>query len=254
MHRFYIDPSQSQEKILHLSERESHHGLRVLRVRAGERAVTLDGAGTEYMCEVHETKQDLLTLKVLQKHMSTRPSYQITLLQAIPKGKMMESIVQKATELGVHRIIPLLADRSVIQLEEESAAAKVEKWQTTAIESIKQCGSAWLPQIETPISVGTYLARGERPDLPLIATLQPDAQHPRKFFREFIEERKRLPVTSSVWVGPEGDFTPAEISAIRSSGALPITLGPLILRSETAAFYCLSILNYELQASEIGGK
>jgi 16S rRNA (uracil1498-N3)-methyltransferase len=254
MHRFYIDPAQGQAKVLHLSERESHHGIRVLRIRDGERAVALDGAGTEYMCEVQQTDQDSLTLKVLQKHSSPPAPYQITLLQAIPKGKMMESIVQKATELGVHRIVPLLADRTVVQLQEESAAAKLEKWQATAIEAIKQCGSTWLPQIEMPMTVNAFLSRGERPELPLIATLQPDAQHPRNFFKEFCDDRKRLPTTATVWVGPEGDFTPAEINAIRGSGALPITLGQLILRSETAAFYCLSILNYELQAPGVGGK
>ena len=250
MQRFYIDPAQGQEKILRLSERESHHGLRVLRLREGERAVALDGAGNEFMCEVQAPKGDALTLKVLQKNSSPQVPFQVTLLQAIPKGKTMESIVQKATELGVHRIVPLLADRSVVQLPEESASAKVEKWQATAIEAIKQCGSAWLPRIETPLSVAAYLARGERPDLALIATLQSDARHPRKFFTEFSEERKRRPLSVAVWVGPEGDFTPAEINAIRGSGAFPITLGPLILRSETAAFYCLSILNYELQSPE----
>ncbi len=248
MHRFYIDPAQSQQKILHLSERESHHGLRVLRVREGERAVALDGAGTEYMCEIQETRGDELTLKVLQKNLGSRVPYQITLLQAVPRGKTMESIVQKATELGVLRIVPLLAERSVVQLQEESASAKVEKWQATAVEAIKQCGSVWLPQIEHPVTVAAFLSKGERPELPLIATLQPEAQHPRKFFAEFHQERKRLPFSVMVWVGPEGDFTPAEINAIRGSGALPITLGQLILRSETAAFYCLSILNYELQA------
>jgi len=250
MHRFYIDPAQGQQKILHLSERESHHGLRVLRVREGERVVALDGAGSEFMCEVQDIHDDTLSLKVLQKNFGARVPYQITLMQAIPKGKTMESIVQKATELGVHRIVPLLAERSVVQLQEESASAKVEKWQGTAIEAIKQCGSVWLPQIETPVSVAAFLSKGERPDLPLIATLQPGAQHPRKFFAEFSDERKRLPSSVAVWVGPEGDFTPAEINAIRGSGALPITLGQLILRSETAAFYCLSILNYELQAPD----
>ena len=104
------------------------------------------------------------------------------------------------------------------------------------------------------MTVNAFLSRGERPELPLIATLQPDAQHPRNYFKEFSDDRKRLPSTATVWVGPEGDFTPAEINAIRGSGALPITLGQLILRSETAAFYCLSILNYELQAPGVGGK
>lgn len=248
MHRFHVDPSQSQGPILTLSEKESHHALKVLRIRVGEKVVALDGAGTEFKCETIETTRDAVRLKVLQKNHIPPLPYQLTLVQAIPKGKTMDTIVQKATELGAARIVPLMAERTVSQLEEDTAASKVEKWQAICVESIKQCGSAWLPKIELPQTPAAFLASGERPELSLLATLQSDARHPRLHFREFAEERKRLPRTLSVWVGPEGDFTPAEINAIRSAGALPITLGPLILRSETAAIYCLAALNYELQA------
>ena len=82
----------------------------------------------------------------------------------------------------------------------------------------------------------------------LVASLQGDARHPREYFQNFISERQRLPKSVCVWVGPEGDFTPAEMNAIRQAGTLPISLGQLILRSETAAIYCMSVLNYELQA------
>ena len=144
--------------------------------------------------------------------------------------------------------MPLLSERVVAHLDEESAGDRAEKWRLVAIEAIKQCGSAWLPQIDVPLSPKAFLARGEKFDLPLIASLQPDSRHPRELFKQYFAERKRLPQTVCVWVGPEGDFTPAEMSAVKSAGALPITLGRLVLRSETAAVYCLSVLNYELQA------
>ena len=170
-------------------------------------------------------------------------------MQAIPKGKIIESIIQKATELGASRIVPLLSDRVATQLDDEGAAAKAEKWRQTAVEAIKQCGSAWLPQVEAPITPKEYLARGEKFELPLVASLQSDCRHPRDYFKTFFAEKKRLPKTVCVWVGPEGDFTPAEMNSIKSAGALPITLGRLVLRSETAAIYALSILNYELQSN-----
>ena len=248
MHRFYIEPAQSQNALLTLSERESHHATKVLRVRQGERVAALDGAGSEFICEVQDASREAVSLKVLQKNSHPPLPCQLTLCQAIPKGKTMDSIVQKATELGAYRVIPLLSERTVPQLEEDSASTKVEKWRAIAIESIKQCGSAWLPKIELPQTPAAYLASGERSELSLLATLQNDARHPRVHMAEFVEERKRLPKSLAVWVGPEGDFTPAEINAIRSAGALPITLGSLILRSETAAIYCLAVLNYELQA------
>src|SRR5205085_7324236 len=104
--------------------------------------------------------------------------------------------------------------------------------------------SPWLPQIEAPVTPKQFLARKEQFDLPLVASLQSEAKHPRQYFEAFQREHNRLPESICVWVGPEGDFSPAELEAIKSTGALPITLGPLVLRSETAALYCLSILNY----------
>ena len=250
MHRFYVPSDQAHDPVLKLSERETHHAVHVLRVRSGERVVALDGAGHEFMGETRSTEERVLGITVLQKTWIPPLPYQMTLIQAVPKGKTMELIVQKATELGAHRFVPMLSERTVPHIEEESAAGKMEKWRATAIESIKQCGSAWLPRIEAPRSPGGFLAEGDKFDLVLIATLQSDRKHPREHIRDFVADRGRMPRSVAVWVGPEGDFTPAEINAARSGGALPITLGPLVLRSETAAIYCLSVLGYELQAPE----
>lgn len=248
MHRFYLPPEQCRENTLVLTEREAHHALHVLRVRPGERVVVLDGAGQELMCEAQKPDSEQLKLVVSQRNKVPPLPHQITLLQAIPKGKIMEGIIQKATELGVHRIVPILSDRVTTQLDDETAASRAEKWQQTAVEAIKQCGSAWLPAIETPVTPKEYLGRAEKFDLPLIASLQNDRRHPRVHFKTFQTEKHRLPATVCVWVGPEGDFTPAEMNAIKSAGALPITLGRLVLRSETAAIYALSVLNYELES------
>jgi 16S rRNA (uracil1498-N3)-methyltransferase len=248
MHRFYLPPGQCRDKTLILTEAEAHHALNVLRVRHGERLMVLDGAGEELLCEVQKPEHGQLKVTVVQRNKVAPLPYQITLLQAIPKGKIIEGIIQKAAELGAHRIVPLLSDRVTTQLDDESAATKVDKWRHTAIEAIKQCGSAWLPQIEAPLTPKAYLARGEKFELPLIASLQSDCRHPREYFQTFYQEKQRLPKTVSVWVGPEGDFTPAEMSAVKSAGVLPITLGRLVLRSETAAIYSLSVLNYELQS------
>lgn len=248
MHRFHLPPAQVRANTFNLSETEAHHAVQVLRVRVGERVVVLDGAGQELLCEVVGADRQQVNLKVVQRHAIPPLPYELTLLQAITKGKTMDMIVQKATELGAHRIVPILSERTVAQVDTERATSKVEKWEATTIEAIKQCGSAWLPKVEAPVSPKDYLARGEAFDLHLIASLQEDSRHPRERFETFCAERGRCPRTIGIWVGPEGDFTPAEVNAIRSAGALAITLGQLILRSETAAVYCLSVLNYELQS------
>jgi 16S rRNA (uracil1498-N3)-methyltransferase len=248
MHRFYLPSNESSGSSLTLSERDAHHAAQVLRVRVGEAVAVLDGAGHEFICEVENVSRKSVSLNVRQKKFTSPLPYQITLLQAIPKGKIIESIMQKATELGVARIVPLLSDRVVTHLDEESSADKREKWQLTTIEAIKQCGQPWLPQIDAPTAPKDFLARGENFDLPLVASLQNDSRHPREYFEKFAAEKKRKPQSICIWVGPEGDFSPTEMAMIKSAGAFPISLGRLVMRCETAAVYCLSILNYELSA------
>jgi len=257
MHRFYLPPDRCGGESLRLEGREAHHALRVLRVAPGDPATVLDGAGREFLCDVRSTSRDAVQLRVVKKNPIPPPPCRITLLQALPKGKILESIVQKSVELGVHRVVPLLTGHVVAHLDGESAGHKREKWQQVAIEAIKQCGAAWLPQIEAPTTIAEVLNRkpktrnesGTVPsafDLSLVGSLQTERRHPREVFREFENANGRPPQTVAVWIGPEGDFTLDELTAIQASGALPISLGRLVLRVETAAIYCLSILNYEL--------
>ena len=248
MHRFHLPPEACQGLTLTLTDREAHHALHVVRLRRDERVAVLDGVGHEYQCEVREASRDSVTLAVLTKSAIAPLPYHVTLLQAITKGKAFETIVQKATELGAFRVVPLLSERVVSVPDEDAAANKVEKWKLIAVDSIKQCGSAWLPQIEAPTPLRDFLARHERFELPLVASLQDDRRHPRAVLDDYRLEHGRLPKSVGVFIGPEGDFTPAEIDAIKETGAFPVTLGPLVLRSDTAAVYALSVLNYELQA------
>jgi 16S rRNA (uracil1498-N3)-methyltransferase len=168
------------------------------------------------------------------------------LVQALPKGKLFESIVQKATELGVSQIVPLLSERVVTHLDAKDCAHKTQKWQAVAVEAIKQCGSSWLPRVMSPVTANQLLKQTEECEFALVGSLQPGAQHPHECFRTFQSKHGRMPRSARIWIGPEGDFTPEELGAIQASGACPVSLGPLVLRTETAAIYCLSILNYEL--------
>jgi hypothetical protein len=128
--------------------------------------------------------------------------------------------VQKATELGAHRVVPLLTERVVTRLtHEREAAQKVEKWRQVAIESIKQCGSPWLPEIARPVPLSQFIARVEPAELSLVAALSGNRAQPRRHFANFQREHQRLPRSIQVWVGPEGDFTPDELAAIRATGA-----------------------------------
>ncbi len=248
MHRFFLPPASCREDLLRLDGREAHHALHVLRIQRGERVTVLDGAGTEFFCDVESATKNSLVLVVKEKKFTPAPTCAITVLVAIPKGKIIESIIQKAVELGAHRIVPLLTERVVTQLDDDGAEAKREKWQTIAIEAIKQCGAPWLPNVEAPQTIAEFLARDEKIELSLIGSLQTERKHPRAWILEFQKTHGRLPQSAGAWIGPEGDFTLGELKLIETAGAKPVTLGALTLRVQTAAIYCLSFLNYELQA------
>ena len=248
MHRFYIPAENWNLDLLELDEAESHHALDVLRLKTGDRTVVFNGQGMEATAEITGVENRRVSLRAMQ-HAKTAPlPCRITLAQAVPKGKNMELIIEKATELGAAEIVPLLSERTVVQLDANEAARKREKWQTVAVEACKQCGQNRLPSVGRPVTPREFFHAGPRFDLMLIASLQPDAKPLKKILAEFVEDHKKRPASALILVGPEGDFTPAEIALAKSCGCSPITLGPIVLRTETAAIYCLSVLGYELLA------
>ena len=250
MRRFYLPPEHCAGAALRLQGREAHHALRVLRVKYGEMVAVMDGIGDEFLCMVDHCSRDAVTLSVSLKNFTASPPCPVTLLVAVPKGKIIEDIIQKSVELGASRIVPLLAERVATHLDAEAAADKRDKWQQVAIEAIKQCGALWLPKIETPVTIEKFLARPEKIEFSLVGSLQAERRHPRVCFEEFQAKHGRRPQSAAVWIGPEGDFTPEELSAIQKSGAHPVSLGKLVLRVETATVYCLSFLNYELNLQD----
>ncbi len=212
--------------------------------------MVLDGAGKRLTCEVVAADRKSVQLRVTGEELVERPPFEITLVQALAKGKAFDNILQKATELGAHRIVPLLTERAVPHLDQENVEKKLSRWQSTMIEALKQCSSPRLPEIVAPQTPKDWLRQAGGFDLSLIASLDTAALHPRICLKEFREQHGRWPGEVAVWIGPEGDFTPGEIDLARQSEVRPITLGPLVLRSDTAAIYCLSFLNYELRARD----
>jgi 16S rRNA (uracil1498-N3)-methyltransferase len=250
LHRFYLPPPNCRGDVLQLDGREAHHALRVLRLKASDEALVLDGAGNEFICVVENAGRDGLSLRVEKRNFAPPPPCPITLVVGIPKGKIIEGIIQKSVELGARTIVPLLTERVITRLDEKSAGEKREQWRQVAIEAMKQCGAAWLPEIKMPATIEHFLARKEKAELQLVGSLQKERQHPREVFREFEQANSRLPQSAAVWIGPEGDFTTDELKSIQNAGAQPISLGQLVLRVETAAIYCLSILNCELNSQD----
>jgi 16S rRNA (uracil1498-N3)-methyltransferase len=246
MHRFYIAPENWDPRDPILRDAEAHHARDVLRMKRGERAVLFNGRGREITAEIVDLAKGEVRLRKLHEGETPPLRCRITLGQAIPKGKNMELIVQKAVEIGAAEIAPLISERTIVDLDKKEAEQKQAKWHQIAIEAAKQCGQNWLPQVGTPQNPKEFFSRVRGFDLRLIGSLQPDAIHLKKILADYAEQHRDRPRRILMMVGPEGDFTPAELALAKSHGCRPITLGPIILRVETAAIYCLSVLSYEL--------
>ena len=235
MHRLFLAGAAETGSLLEIEGREAHHALHVLRITPGETVAVLDGEGAEMACSVRQAKRHSLTLEVKGRRKSAPPPCEITLFQALPKGKAFETILQKATELGAYRIVPLLSERVIARAE------KHEKWQWVMIDAMKQCGNPWMPILEVPLKFEDAVKRVSEFDISLVGSLHPGRRHAR----EWLEGKNVQEV--AIWVGPEGDFTAAEMEALMSEDVKPMSLGRLVLRSDTAAISALAIVNYELE-------
>lgn len=221
---------------------EARHLALVLRIKPGATVTVFDGAGRRAEATVLTVSRNRvdLDLGAAAAHHLSKPA--ITLVQAIPKGKNMDQIVRKAVELGVTRILPLITRHTIVQPGEEKAG----KWRRTALEACKQCGQDLLPEIAEPITFEHWLRGFQREaDLALIASLATGARPLREVLRGHPGT-----TAATLLIGPEGDFTPAETAAALAAGFAPVSLGPIVLRVETASLYCLSALRYEYSGND----
>ena len=248
-HRFFIPSSEWNPESPRLTGAEAHHAVDVLRLRVGDAVIVFDGMGTEQAAKVARLGRDVVALEPGPVARTAALPCRIAIAQAIPKGKNMDLIVQKATELGAAAVMPIISERTVVRLDRAEAEAKREKWQRVAVEACKQCGQNFLPVVATPLAMEEFLARHMVDfDLVLVASLLPGARHLKALLAEHIEVRGNAPASVLLLIGPEGDFTPEEVNRALACGAVPLSLGPIVLRAETAAIYGLSVLAHELQA------
>jgi 16S rRNA (uracil1498-N3)-methyltransferase len=228
-----------------LDAEQAHHCSDVMRQKVGDLLAVFNGEGVEAKARITEIAEGEVKFQILAKAVTPRAAHPIWLAQALTKPRSMELIFQKATELGVAEFAPLQSDHSVVQVDDEKAETKLEKWRKLTIEAAKQCGQNWLPTVHAPLAPRDFFSGIPRGAVKLIASLQTEARPLKAVLGEHLPGLKPgTPIV--VMIGPEGDFTPAEIGAARSAGFAPVSLGKIILRAETAAFFALSALAYEL--------
>jgi len=232
--RAYLPPSSWTETPF-LEGDEAKHLSQVLRIQSGAAVTVFDGLGNHAQARVLSVSKQRVDLMLELAESAPTSLPDITLVQAIPKGKNMDWIVQKAVELGVSRIQPLVTRHTIVS----PGGDKAEKWRRTALEACKQCGQFTIPIIEDPLPFAEWLANRPSADLEVIASL---ADNPRNF-RETLKSHPDLE-SITLAIGPEGDFSPEETAAALTAGFVPVTLGDLVLRVETATMFCLSAIRF----------
>jgi len=247
--RVHCLPATKEPAELTLSPEESHHLLNVNRARIGDPVIVFDGHGTEWTSELIGDRRQGAVLRVLSTHTRSPLPCAITLGQALPKGPAMDAIVRKATEIGAARIVPLETERTQVHLDGERSDRKVDKWRVAALEAAKQCGNPFLPEIAPVQRLPEFIGGTGDQELKLIASLHPGTTSLQPVFADFRARHGRAPHSVAWLIGPEGDFTPDEVSRALAAGFVPITLGTLVLRCETAAVYALAVTSYELSAT-----
>lgn len=245
MHRFFVWPEHITDQLIRIDRDQARHIEKVLRLVAGDIVQVFDGQGHEYEVCLRGKEDGFLSGKILQElHREVESPLRLCLVQGIAKGDKMDSIIQKAVEIGVKDIYPLFSQYAVVKLEKERAGKKVERWQTIAREACKQCRRNWMPTVHVPASFTEMmnLAAGN----PTILLYEQEANNGLKQILN--DNRAELLAGSQLFliIGPEGGFAPHEIAAAREQGVMIAGLGPRILRTETAGLAAAAIVLYEL--------
>ncbi|MFH1552535.1 MAG: 16S rRNA (uracil(1498)-N(3))-methyltransferase [Candidatus Omnitrophota bacterium] len=242
MSRFYVPKENVRKDEITIEGEEAHHVLDVMRMQGGDKVVVFDGTGREYtgfIKEINRRFKKIIVEIVRTEKPPAESIPEITLAQAIPKKGKMDYIIEKATELGVSRVVPLVSDRTVVRFDDAGCRRKVQRWQKKAVEASKQCGRASVPKIDKVTSFSEMVSRLDRYDLVLLACLT-DKTVPIKKSLTGFESGKIL-----VFIGPEGDFTPKEIQMASVDNCKQVSLGKRVLKSDTAGLFVLAVLGYE---------
>ncbi len=227
---------------LELEKEHLRYIKNVLRLKKGDPLILFSGKGVEYGAVIHEVLADAVAVDIVDRRDVRDAGIKITLAQALPKGPKMDFIVQKATELGAERIIPFHSVRSIPKLAEDKARHKTDRWQKIAIEASRQCGRADIPEVA---EIHTFRGMLEGPAEDALKLILWEEES-RRQIKDVLQREDTQGVRDFfALVGPEGGFSKEEVETALAAGCLPVSLGPRVLKVETAALAILAILQYE---------
>jgi 16S rRNA (uracil1498-N3)-methyltransferase len=230
-----VDKEELEKKVATLSPEESHHLARVLRVQPGQEMTLFDGLGGVADAVIESVSKSAVDARISKSWRVPKPAVEIDLIQAVPKPDRWELVLQKAVELGATTIRPVLTQHT----EFKPNLKKQERWSKIVLNAAQQCEIRWLPALQPLAEFSAVLPSFASYDLVLVGSLYEGS----RLFRDIdMTGKKKV----ALLVGPEGDFSGEEVAAAVEAGAVPVSFGDRILRTETAAIFGLSVLAYEL--------
>jgi len=237
LHRFFVDSSCIKGDFVTLLDKDSNHIKNVLRLSKGEEIIVCDGNSTDYICEIYSMEKEVL-LKINTSYPTeTEPPLKITLFQGLPKSDKLEYIIQKCVELGVSEIVPVQTKRSVVKIKDSSK--KQERWQKISDEACKQCIRGIIPKVHSPVLFKDMFKYIKEDSLSICAYENEKSNSLKSLLKS--NTSKNI----NIFIGPEGGIDEEEISILKENKFNIITLGPRILRTETAPLALVSALMYE---------
>jgi 16S rRNA (uracil1498-N3)-methyltransferase len=241
MHRCLVTTEQLLAETCALGRDEARHLKTVLRIKPGANVTLFDGHGRTRIVVVAALSKDSLVFSALEPVRTwPPPPCRITLFACVSKGGRMDWTVAKAVELGAFSIVPVISERTVVRLDDAGeGVAKAGRWSRVAEEAARQCQAVWLPEIHAPVTFAESLRLVEETAPVFVAALTPSATP----LRQALADYGAPPARAGWFVGPEGDFTPAELQSLLDAGAIPVSLGSHVLRTETACLYGLCALS-----------
>lgn len=250
MIKFFVNEDAVTGSRIYLEHpQDVKHLTRVLRAKIGDGVTISDGSGWEYETEIEKIEETGVTLRIVDRQKdATEPETRITLFQGVPKAAKMETVIQKTVELGVDKIVPVFMARTIV-VEKGNFSKKLIRWQKIADEAVKQCKRGMIPQVEQPLDFDGMLKTLADYDLIICPYENEEGRTMRDCLQEARRENGKKPKKIAVMIGPEGGFADEEIKKLRE---LPqpvetVSLGKIILRTETAGMAALAMIMYEYE-------
>lgn len=249
MAKFFITQEQVNDNNIEIIGKDVNHIRNVLRKKVNDEIIICNTTNEkDYLCSINNLSKESVTCKIITElEKQVESNVKVSIFQGLPKFDKMELVIQKSVELGAYEIIPVEMKRCIVKLQEKDKLKKIQRWQKISEVACKQCGRNLIPKINPIIKTKNICDLIKEYDLFLVAYENEQEKTIKQALKELKEEYGLQDVKIGVLIGPEGGIAPEEVDSLQNYGAITVSLGKRILRTETVALNVLSVIMYELE-------